>query len=288
MTAVRSRAVSTVKMLLRSGNEAIKASLTIRDASGFMPLHLAVSMDSPGMCSAILEATDSDLLHIENGVGETPLETAMMKWLVDASRAKYKGRVKHGYGHGEGLPVFGQRGNINHATPPDADTIAKEIDGLQSMRADLMQRGKLVTNKTLSDALDAHLLYLKDKQTTAPRSKSDEKPAESVFERRRKEQQHRDSEATYKAILAAVQRSTGNRRLVHLADVQHSVLKSLDAAKEKEKQDELNNYADQYAYRRQFQKAKEIPNEAKDEAVQKVIQWQGVLGWSSHCRTVSI
>lgn len=279
MIAASRGSVGAVKTLLSSGIDAVKQSITMRNASGSMPLHVAVSSCFSQICSALLEASDgSDIVHTENGVGETPLETATVKWLVAASTNEYKGKLPHGYSNLEKLPTFPGRVSVFEPGPPDAETIAKEIENLQAVKATLADRGKLMTNKKLGDAIDSFLIYLEEKRATAPGKEASDKPNDD------KKRDTYDHKRTYEVILAAVQQSTGKRSLVHLADVQRSVLHSLGSAQAKLKQDQLNNYVNEYDYRRRFKKGKEIPNEAEAEAVQKQLQWNGVMGWSQNCR----
>ena len=75
--------------------------------------------------------------------------------------------------------------------------------------------------------------------------------------------------------------------LVHLADVQHSVLNSLSSSERKLRRNKVRELANEYRYnRRRLRKAKELPDEAEGEAVEGELQWDGILGWSRNCRTI--
>ena len=114
----------------------------------------------------------------------------------------------------------GTRGFMKVPDAPDADALAKEISSLEVIKTSLMERGRLAMDKKLGDALDSYLAYLNEKKATIVSAPDNpEKPKKND-----QEVDEYDYKGTYNVILAAVQRSPGNRRLVHLADVQRFVL----------------------------------------------------------------
>ena len=263
MTAVLNGQFKVVEILLQSGLSEVKECLTIRDAEGSMPLHAAVHRGYAKIVSLLIEAApDSEAIYSENGVGETPLETARARFLISATREKYPGNNLLQYGGVQqlGSSYFGG----SRAIKQERD-LSKEVELLKSVQASLLEHGKLAANPKLKDALEEFIPYLAEKAR-----------AEAEWEEIPEDEQTKDKcdcEETFKVVSAAVANVSGRRRLVHLTDVQRSVRTSLEKANKK-REDIVEN---DFSRKRRFLKGDEIPDEVEAEQKEKQEMWSGIF-----------
>ena len=90
MIAVKKSGLSFVREILQSGVEGIKDILLPRDVKGSTPLHVAVRAGNAEIASLLIAAGGGELLHAENGVGETSMEMAYLQWLLDITRQGFR------------------------------------------------------------------------------------------------------------------------------------------------------------------------------------------------------
>ncbi|KAH8111009.1 ankyrin repeat protein [Phellopilus nigrolimitatus] len=276
MLAVQENKQDVVELLLRSGIDAVNDCLITRDVQGSMPLHAAVRKGFAKIALALMSASaGSGALHSENGVGETPIETACIQWLLHSTRIDYD--LINITGHGYGFNGYANLDTHEVETkpgPPDADKLVTEVKLLYEVRAHLQRNKKFVANAKLKDALDAFIIYLSQKRD-APQEPL-EKPSSSDAD-------ECDRAKTFEIVRTAVLASPGQRRLVHLIDVQRSVSSSLEKATGKSRN---LNEGDEYAQRWRFSIAKELPDEADAEASLEEEQWKGILSSSENYRAL--
>lgn len=275
MLAVHGGKFHIVDALLQLKLDAVEESLTIRDAKGSMPLHASVRHGYAKITSSIIKASPtSEAIHSENGVGETPLETAFAKWLIRSTREGFPSEYQRGY---NGLQIMGVMSGSAPVTPLKAQKLTAEIDLLRDVQSALVRTNKLSTNTKLREELDVFAAYLVEKRDAETKETIPPKQENPLVIDRE------DREETLKAVSAAVLAAPGQRRLVHLIDVHRSVQYSLEKANRKKVTDVEN----EYYQRRRFNKSAEIPDEADADTVEKREQWSGVLGRSSNLRNLA-
>ncbi len=195
------------------------ANILHRDIDGINPLHAAVRAGFPGIAKLIIDASPDEALHTENGVGETPLEIASLEYLT------WKMRF-HGTQCSSSSPELDS--NVGLAPGRIPASLAECLPKLHSAIADLAQAGKLTPGTLLSDELDAFASLLEAKleeasETTKKITEDDVNQVEGI-----------DRRATFAVIAEAVMKRPGQRRLVHLLDVQKSVQRCLTKSRKPE------------------------------------------------------
>ncbi len=194
------------------------ANILQRDIDGLNPLHATVRAGFPGIAKSIIDASPDEALHTENGVGETPLEIATLEYLT------WKMRF-HGTQCSSSCPELND--NVGMAPRRVPATLAEDLSKLRSAMADLAQAGKLTPDTLLSDELDAFASLLEakleDASETTKKTEDDINQVEGI-----------DIRATFAVIAEAVMKRPGQRRLVHLLDVQKSVQRCLAKSRELE------------------------------------------------------
>ncbi|KAK0448182.1 ankyrin repeat protein [Armillaria borealis] len=173
------------------------ANVLHRDIDGITPLHAAVRAGFSGIAKLIIDASPDEALHTENGVGEAPLEIASLEYLT--WKMKFHGN----------------------------QSLAEYLHKLRSTMADLAQAGKLTPGTLLSDELDAFASLLEtnlaEASETTKKTEDDINQVEGI-----------DRRATFAVIAEAVMKRPGQRRLVHLLDVQKSVQRCLATSRKPE------------------------------------------------------
>jgi len=262
MLAVKANSLPIVEKLIKSGIEGVKQSLVIRDNRGSMPLHETVRNGLPKLTSLLVSLGGTDILYAENGVGETPLETASMQWLVAATRAEYPGKAPN-----IGTLSTSRNGVGALQTSQTGEDFIAQMRKMEDAKAYLQKNGKFVANSKLKDALDAYIVFLarKASQPTVPPKAEKASKNDSL-----------DRSETLKIISSSVFASPGQRQLVQLADVQASIQSSLKTASE--------SYKTSWQYLSRIRKNTDDGLVAEDKTeAQKAeeLQWSGILSWSS-------
>lgn len=182
----------------------------MRNVDGFTPLHVAVQQGFPGMVSLLL--LHSPDLHVENGVGNTPLEMAAVKHL-QVSMQQHKARNSPTSDTLSGYLST----SIERITPA---TLSKELPKLRATLTALTQEGKIEGDSLLAKSVEEFADFMESK-LAATRSAN----VVSVDEKYR--QDTCDVSAVYRILSDSTSRREP-RLLVHLIDVQRSVQGSLD------------------------------------------------------------
>ncbi|KAK7062773.1 hypothetical protein VNI00_000262 [Paramarasmius palmivorus] len=221
-----------------------KSGLLIRNVIGSMPLHIAVLNGYAKVSKILLDASSTEALHAENGVGDTPLEIATVQMLLR--------RVTE---YSSVCPELG-RSKVNWDRMPrrlDVERLEQATSELREMIRVLQEDGKLTQGSKLNEELSAFARYLETQLANARVEDAAKKKREKAKkERKEKEEQERqehwavpglmDEEdherstsydcqtrgGTFNYVLNAVMARPGDRSLVHLVDVQKSASGDLD------------------------------------------------------------
>ncbi|KAI0059341.1 ankyrin [Artomyces pyxidatus] len=140
--ACRRQRTAMIQSLLDSGLLEEEVFLT-KDANGSTPLHAAILMYQDRAISALAAAGPAEALHIENGVGDTPLEAAFQKYL-------HSNRISPLHLITEQLPAFGPL--VQLKARPD-DQLPGEVIKLRTTVTGLLEEGTLVRGTRLADEL---------------------------------------------------------------------------------------------------------------------------------------
>ncbi|KAF8987599.1 hypothetical protein BDQ17DRAFT_1334968 [Cyathus striatus] len=224
LIAVKSGSLRCVKLLLPYA----KASLTMRDAAGSIPLHAAVRRGFAEITQLLISAGHPETLYMENAVGNTMLEIA--------SPVDLKGRIPAEssvafYGYGGRRMQLGMRRN-GGTLRYNVSELEHPLDGLWGTILELEGEKKVGKEekivhelrrfastmeerfKVAKEAEDAH-------QLTKPKQPLNENMKDSV-----------DVLKTFNFVSQAVKENPEfNREIVHLIDVQISVLAALEMRK---------------------------------------------------------
>ena len=226
MLAVKASRMHVVDFVLSIDNPAIAASLSLRDAQGSLPLHVAVKNGMVHITTSLLKISEPKLLYTEDGVGITPLEVASLQHFL---------RLTGNKGEVGGALTWKTPLNITFAT---SGKIAKyperverpEIEAAETLSAlveSLDAEGRFTNKTELKDVLAD---YAERTMKIARRPKK--KEAEGTSEPQTGlgfRSESPDIIGTFKFIKGAVGHST-RRELVHLLDAQRAVGNALDKA----------------------------------------------------------
>ena len=208
-------------MLVETG----AAQYAQRDASGCTPLQIAVKLSLPEITRIIAEAGPSELLTLEDGVGTTPLETAMRQDFV-ARLNKPTSNIEY---------PRNLAPQVDWSKPFDVVKQEKELPKFRATIQSLLDDGRLINGAKLTKELLAFADHLEAK---IERVKADAtKPVEDDEAPKKwtGEEDHSTTGGTLRALRAALAARPGPRHLVHLSDVLASVSKGLE---EHEKEEE--------------------------------------------------
>ncbi|CDO72005.1 hypothetical protein BN946_scf184943.g40 [Trametes cinnabarina] len=200
--AVKQTSLPTVRQLLQS-----KAPVfTLRDQQGSTALHIAVKRSLSEIARLVTDAGPTDALHLEDGVGSTPIETATLLWL----RHKTSWRLFLEPPRVEALV----RSLQQYSKQPLGTVSAKDVKLYKDTLQHLTASGRLRTGTKLATELSAFAEKLEALVTADPASN---KPGTET---------EVDKTLTY--VSSAVSARPGQRGLVHLIDVHRSVKASIE------------------------------------------------------------
>ncbi|KAJ7583431.1 ankyrin repeat protein [Mycena floridula] len=235
-----------------------KPSLLQRDRKGFIPLHWAVQKGHAKIVKILIEASPSETVFIENGVGDTTFEMAVLQELKRRTQNQSHNRRNQEVSLPPNeVPTSIERIDLKH--------LAAELPKLRSTITELVEQGKLEKESTLVTAFSSFASEMEEKlrQVEAKVEDSEEPPVHDKV----------DVEKTLQIILDATlgKDGPGCRQLVHLIDVQKSVQGDLGGSGEEEK--------DQYSYQYSSRRRREVDIEGGLEPEQdsEVAEKSGLL-----------
>lgn len=278
MLAVKSSRFVVLEKLFKSKLSAVKDVLYVRDRKGSLPVHVAVHQGWAKIVSLIIANGGSDSLYCENAVGETPIETATIQWLLSATR--------NAIGDGlESTRAMNMYNNWRVEAPLTIDKLSSQVKVLKDVLAQLERDGKLTANSDLKKAFESFVVYLDRKREEGEAIAV--KESNTTTAKNNNQFDKTDSKETLKVVSSFISTSAGERQIVHLIDVQNSVRNSIDRATKPLKTPVALGY-DSYRRnrmaRRKFEKGKELPDEADEEEEAKEQMWRGVLRFRSELR----
>lgn len=202
----------------------------LRDKSGSTPLHFAVKAGLHEIARHVGDASPAEVLHLEDGVGNTPLETATQLWLQHQTRTTYSEfpymaptvdpltRVIRDY-----------EWDRKRVRKPSAADVAQLKDTIER----LVANGRLRRGTKLATALDTFAETMDAKAKLRTREEEEAKKTESQNDPESEEELTpanwmSDVFKTFEYIAGAVAARPARRGLVHLDDVLRSVKASLD------------------------------------------------------------
>ncbi|KAI0350817.1 ankyrin [Trametes cingulata] len=213
--AIKRASLSGVQALLQ-----VRApALALRDQSGSTPLHVAIRSGLAEIAQLVGEAGSAELLLLEDGVGNTPLEIATQKWLQQALSSGLSTNLPQ-------LHSFTEDLHYNYYKP--RKVVQKDVKLLRDTIDMLLASGRLRNGTKLATELAA----LANKLETELHARAEAeakglKPAELDSDLKVAQDQS-DSTKTLSYISRAVAANPTRRGLVHLIDVHRSVKGSLE------------------------------------------------------------
>lgn len=211
--AVKNGRLDLVRLLVDTGAD----QYLQRDFNGCTPLHIAVKFGHPEITRLVAAAGPAEALSLEDGVGNTALETA--------TRQAFTSKLSVVSG-----PITCPRNMQPQVdwdkTPFDVAKQEAELPRFKATIQSLLDEGRLINGTKLTKELLAFAERLEgkiamEKQATEERKNADAK--EDGGSKWVKESDICDLSAIVPILLEAITARPGHRRLVHLSDVLESV-----------------------------------------------------------------
>jgi hypothetical protein len=219
MLAVKLKDTKTTRTILGFG---VDPTIFIRkDADGSTPLHIAVQSTNTALVEILLRHGRTEQLHTENSVGQTPLDIASLKFLprVTGSVAVPSLNVPQDN-------VTNQVNDLKRTAPFSVEKQKEEVPKLRATLDLLLADGRLVNGTKLATELFTFASRMEEKLATEIAKKDTAK--KDVEKDEVDQEESSDTPAsTYVLLRDAAAARPGGRQLVHLADVQQSVQRSL-------------------------------------------------------------
>ncbi len=200
-----------------------------KDADGSTPLDIAVQKTNTVLAELLLQYGPTEQLYTENSVGQTPLELAGLKFLprVMGSIAAPRPDAPDVYVSSQVHSLMGKR-----TAPFDVERQKVEIPKLRATLDALVADGRLVNGTKLATELFAFAGHMEEKLAIEVAGK-DAAKNDSGVEEDDLDVDHLASHGTTAGMYTLLRDATavrpGHRQLVHLADVQRFVQRSLAA-----------------------------------------------------------
>ncbi|KAJ7661416.1 ankyrin repeat protein [Mycena polygramma] len=203
-----------------------KTTALVRDVDGSIPLHSAVRGGFPETIQLLVDAAPSGL-HMENGVGEAPLEIAQLQDLIARNQ-----RLQH-QSCARGMSELNT--NVNDSPPRiDIEGLEVELPKFRATVESLVASGVLKAGTKPATAMFAFAEHMEWKLVAAKAARNVDSAEDAGMEKS-------DSAKALANVQAAMGVVGGHRELVHLVDVQTSVQSSLSKASSPEAED--NGYS---------------------------------------------
>lgn len=222
MLAVKHGYATTVRAILDFG--VAPAVILRKDADGSIPLHIAVQKSNTAIVEVLLHGGPTEQLYIENSVGQTPLDIAGLKSLPRVTESVVANLPREPQVNMD----FHLR-LLKNASPFEVEKQKVEIPKLRATLDALLADGCLVRGTKLADELFAFATHMEGKLAVEIARKSAEsvEGKDAVGGYRANLVTPGDLARTYALLRDAAAARPGRRQLVHLAEVQQSVKRSL-------------------------------------------------------------
>lgn len=187
-----------------------------RSASGSTPLHVATQKGYAAIANILLEAGPPELLHMENGVGETAVNLAYINALVE--RIEQFNRTD-----------YANVGQLNvdrideHTERFNVARLEIEIPMLWETIDQLLKEGRLRPGTQLTDALQWFAKWMEAKFRRAKEINDERTKSVKSDKDDRAPGDRCDHQKTLEYLKAGIVAKPGKRDLVHLIDVQRSI-----------------------------------------------------------------
>ncbi|KAI0367118.1 ankyrin [Pilatotrama ljubarskyi] len=213
--AIKRRSLPAVRLLLQ-----VKAPVFgLRDQSGSTPLHVAVRGALAETVQLVGEAGPSEVLHLEDGVGNTPLEIATQAWLQQATPSGISTNIPPSKSFTEDLHYY-------YYIP--RTIVAKDVKLLKETVDMLLASGRLRNGTKLATELVAFANKLEAEVQKRAEAEAKEDQSAELNSDVKAAQDQRDQTKTLAYITGAVAAHPSRRGLVHLFEVHRSVKGSLE------------------------------------------------------------
>lgn len=217
------------KNIVESIVDFTKTGLLIRNLDGFIPLHLSIHEGLEEITNIIIDASPTEVLHMENGVGETPIEMAQLR-AQKAWIAEYRF-----WAEAQNFPQLNTEPNhdSSRGSRPRSAVLARqkiEVPKLRTTINNLLRNGGLIQGSTLADALGAFADRMEAKlkeEEQEEQTRIDDKSADNGMGCHTTPARKAVSQLLKKAVSAR----PAPRSLVRVIDVQRSVQGILDRNK---------------------------------------------------------
>ncbi|PSR72889.1 hypothetical protein PHLCEN_2v11256 [Hermanssonia centrifuga] len=210
--AIEERRVAVVRLLLDAGAN----SYLQRDCDGAIPLQIAVSHCLPEITRLLAAAGPAEALVLEDGVGNTPLETASREAFLGNLNAITASILTP-----QGLQPQWQ------IKPFDVSNQEKDLVRYKATLETLLSEGRLINGTKLCKELLAFADRLERKIISEKNAMEENKKGEEDAEQN-EPKDVADSRATFQILMEAIASRPCVRHLVHLSDVHESVTKGLE------------------------------------------------------------
>jgi hypothetical protein len=227
MVAVKGRHTMTTRAILDFGvNPTI---FLCKDADGSTPLDIAVQKTNTVLAELLLQYGPTEQLYTENSVGQTPLELAGLKFLP-----RVIGSIAAPRPDAPDVSVSRHLHGVmdNRTAPFDVERQKVEIPKLRATLDALVADGRLVNGTKLASELFAFAGRMEEKLAIEVARKDAAKKDSGVKEDDLDVDylaSHGTTAGMYTLLRDATAVRPGHRQLVHLADVQRFVQRSLAA-----------------------------------------------------------
>ncbi|KAG6828432.1 hypothetical protein H0H92_008006 [Tricholoma furcatifolium] len=209
LLAVKVGAIQAVRLIVNF----TKATLLTRDVDGSTPLHCAVQRGYANIIKILIEGAPSDSLYMENGVGEAPLDMALLKLTL-----KIIQNFTYGAPTGPSSLTPSHINIIWNTERVNLNGLEPELQRLRQTIDQLANDGKLAQGTQLLIELRRFVELMEHKVEEKKVSESSKKtdPIEPSID-------SCDELHTLHTVMMGLEGGSGRRQLVRLVDVQKSV-----------------------------------------------------------------
>ncbi|KAI0628020.1 ankyrin [Trametes polyzona] len=259
--AVKQRSLPAVKLLTQ-----IEAPMyTLRDKTGSTPLHVAIKRETPEITRLVADSGPAEVLHLEDGVGNTPLEIVTQLWLRDQTELNPTFDIPRVDPLFDRLNEYEWRDKeVRKATAADVQLLKDTIERLRGA-------GRLRSGTKLDTALAAFVNKVEAKARVwdaEAKKKADAEAAEPDAETN-PVCESTNALKTFEHVVSAVSARPARRGLVHLDDVHRSVKASIEkSVAAREEQDKKRDDGG-------------LEAEAEEDADEKLKKRSALAHWAS-------